>query len=189
MGGGLEVSPIVPPSRTFCPASPSLQWVPWASVPHLPGLQVWPADPRYYAPLRLPRLRLGVLRWSLVRRYPGVIRFFTPSQVTGPRHPAGLGGFLPRFPDPAIPKERRGSPKFPSDPSDDMPRSQTPVVSWALALAHPGLLPSGAWKPSAFPSLRGGISCGPQLYQFRGSITRPATSLPLAPRLHYWLST
>ena len=39
MVGGLEVSPIVPPSRTFCPASPSLQWVPWASVPHLPGRQ------------------------------------------------------------------------------------------------------------------------------------------------------
>jgi hypothetical protein len=34
-----------------------------------------------------------------------------------------------------------------------MPRSQTPVVSCALALAHPGLLPSGHWKPSAFPSV------------------------------------
>ncbi len=45
MVGGLEVSPIVPPSRTFCPASPSLQWVPWASVPHLPGLQALARSP------------------------------------------------------------------------------------------------------------------------------------------------
>ena len=32
-----------------------------------------------------------------------------------------------------------------------MPRSQTPVVSWTLALAPPGLLPSGHCTPSAFP--------------------------------------
>ena len=34
-------------------------------------------------------------------------------------------------------KETIGSPKFPSYPSEDMPRSQTPVVSCALAcIAH-----------------------------------------------------
>src|SRR5713101_1780211 len=41
------------------------------------------------------------------------------------------------------------SPTFPRSPSEDMPRSQTPVVSHALALSHPGLLPSGACPPSA----------------------------------------
>lgn len=46
-------------------------------------------------------------------------------------------------------KERGGSPKFPSSPSEDMPRSQTPVVSCALAITHPGLLPSSHWTPSA----------------------------------------
>jgi hypothetical protein len=50
-------------------------------------------------------------------------------------------------------KETGGSPKFPSYPYRDMPRSQTPVVSWALAMSRPGLLPSGQWKPSAFPSI------------------------------------
>jgi hypothetical protein len=50
-------------------------------------------------------------------------------------------------------KETDGSPKFPRDPYRDMPRSQTPVVSWALAMSRPGLLPSGQWKPSAFPSI------------------------------------
>jgi hypothetical protein len=50
-------------------------------------------------------------------------------------------------------KETGGSPKFPSSPSGDMPRSQTPVVSCPLAIARSGLLPSGQWKPSAFPSI------------------------------------
>ena len=34
-------------------------------------------------------------------------------------------------------KETFGSPKFPSYPSEDMPRSQTPVVSCALACIAP----------------------------------------------------
>ena len=54
MVGDLEVSPIYPPNRTVCPASPSLQWVAWASLPHLP---------RYCAPLRLPAVLLGPLRF------------------------------------------------------------------------------------------------------------------------------
>ena len=77
--------------------------------------------------------------------------------------PAGLGAWSKR-PDTArafghpvpqsgsLVKEPGGSPKFPSSPCEDMPRSQTPVVSCALAIAHPGLLPSSACKLSAFPS-------------------------------------
>ena len=52
----------------------------------------------------------------------------------------------------SVVKETGGSPTFPSSPSEDMPRSPTPVVSCALAIAHPGLLPSGACTPSAFLS-------------------------------------
>jgi len=49
----LNVSPVVPLSRVSCPASPSLQWVPWASVPHLLAtIPSW--QHRYYALLRLP---------------------------------------------------------------------------------------------------------------------------------------
>jgi len=51
-------------------------------------------------------------------------------------------------------KETIGSPKFPSHPSECMPRSQTPVVSCTLALSRPGLLPSGHCTPSAFPRCR-----------------------------------
>ena len=108
----LGVSPIFPPSRTLCPASPSLQWVPWASVPHLPGSTAQHSNHRYYAPLRLPIALFGFLRSSLVTRYL------------------------------ASRKETMGSPKFPSYPFGYMPCSQTPVVSRTLALAYPGLLPS-----------------------------------------------
>jgi hypothetical protein len=47
-----------------------------------------------------------------------------------------------------------GSPTFPRHSGESLPRSQTPVVSWTLALAHPGRLPSGHCTPSAFPSLQ-----------------------------------
>ena len=40
-------------------------------------------------------------------------------------------------------KETVGSLKFPGYPHEYMPWSQTPVVSWTLALSHPRLLPSG----------------------------------------------
>jgi hypothetical protein len=85
-------------------------------------------------------------------------------------HPVPLSGH--------VIKETGGSPKFPSYPYGCMPRSQTPVVSSTLAIPRPGLLPSGACKPSAFPSipLEGYPLC-PRLYTFRGSITRPASSL------------
>src|SRR6266581_4372336 len=49
----------------------------------------------------------------------------------------------------SVVKETDGSPKFPSSPSEDMPRSQTPVVSSILATTHPGLLPASACTPSA----------------------------------------
>ncbi len=34
---GPESLPYFPPGKTLYPASPSLQWVPWTSVPHLTG--------------------------------------------------------------------------------------------------------------------------------------------------------
>ena len=57
--GELTVSPLVPARGTLCSTLPSLPWVPWASVPHLP---------RYYATLRLPPYPSRVA--SLVARFP-----------------------------------------------------------------------------------------------------------------------
>lgn len=124
MVGELEVSPICPPSRTVCPASPSLQWVAWASLPHLP---------RYCAPLRLPPIPLRSLR---LRSLPNTL----PASSVCVPYGSFMGGSLPSTPGLLVnrypsssgseDKEIGGSPKFPSFPSDDMLRSpQTPVVS------------------------------------------------------------
>jgi hypothetical protein len=84
------------------------------------------------------------LRASPVRGVPvGLVAWLKrPDRARAFDHPVPHSGSLV--------KETGGSPKFPSSPCADMPRSQTPVVSCALALAHPGLLPSSACKPSAF---------------------------------------
>jgi hypothetical protein len=78
MVGGLKVPPIGPCSRTLYPASPSLQWVPWVSVPHLLRLNLGSSS-RYYAPLRLPTAPLVVLRLSLVPRYLACFLWFRVS--------------------------------------------------------------------------------------------------------------
>jgi hypothetical protein len=99
---------------------------------------------------------LRSLRWSLASRYlVRLVRSCCPLRAPGlgeaPRPHQGF--WAPGPPFRACDKETEGSPKFPRYPSGCMPRSPTPVVSCALALAHPGLLPSGHWKPSAFPAV------------------------------------
>ena len=127
-----------------CPTSPSLPWVAWVSLPHLP---------RYYATLRLPPVPLGVLHLSLVPRYLACFRCLWPPsrardlEESTHDHARAFGHPVPH--SGLCVKETVGSPKFPSFPSEDMPRSQTPMVSCALAIARPGLLPSSACKPSA----------------------------------------
>ena len=96
---------------------------------------------------------------SLVARHPDTL---PASMVCGVPEGLVTRGKLQATPGPlvtrsphsgSVVKETDGSPTFPSSPSEDMPRSQTPVVSCTLAIAHTGLLPSGHWKPSAFPSI------------------------------------
>jgi hypothetical protein len=105
------------------------------------------------------------LRAPLVRGVPGGLVAWSkrPDSARAFGHPVPHSGHMV--------KETGGSPKFPSSPSEDMPRSQTPVVSCVLAIAHAGLRPSGQWTPSALP---------PRSI-FRGSITRPTFSLHPAP--------
>ncbi len=60
----LGVSSIVPARNTLYPASPSLQWVPWAnSSPPSRFRCCW--NHRYYDPLRLPNVCLRIVRYSL----------------------------------------------------------------------------------------------------------------------------
>src|SRR5262247_24159 len=91
--------------------------------------------------LRLPPALLGVLRLSLVPRYLACFpRSWCPCRARGqakaPGHARAFGHPVPHS-GPLV-KETDGSPKFPSSPCEAMPRSQTPVVSCALAKAHPG---------------------------------------------------
>src|SRR5439155_5385345 len=86
---------------------------------------------------------------------PVSVRASGPSQarhlVETPKPRQGLWSPGPPFRE--CDTETEGSPTFPSYPGEDMPRSETPVVSCVLALPHAGLLPSGHWKPSAFLSV------------------------------------
>ena len=131
-------------------------------------------------------------RRSLPDTLPASARSWYPlrahARVEAPDHARAFGRPVPQSGNRV--KERGGSPKVPSYPSGCMPRSQTPVVSCPLALAHAGLLPSGACTPSAFLSVPPGeIAFCPRLYTFRGSITRPASSLTPASYAHCWAGT
>jgi len=54
-------------------------------------------------------------------------------------------------------KENDGSPKFPSYPGEYMPRSKTPVVHEALAMARLTLLPSARWHGVGVPAHTGAV--------------------------------
>jgi hypothetical protein len=146
--GELEVSPLVPARGTLCSTSPSLPWVPWASVPHLH---------RYYATLRLPPCPSRVA--SLVARFPipcALLSFVVSPQGSLPGRSAQTapGPLVTRSPIPGISSRRQVA----------LPSSRVPPVKtcpalrprWCPAhspLSHTGLLPSGACKPSALTSI------------------------------------
>ena len=99
---------------------------------------------------------LGVLRVSRVPRYRAYFRcswcpVWARRLVAAPGRRQGLWSPGPLFR--AWRLETGGSPTFPRSPSEDLPRSQTPVVSSVRAIPHPGLLPSSVCTPSAFPSI------------------------------------
>jgi hypothetical protein len=64
-----------------------------------------------------------------------------------------------------------GSPTFPRDPSDDMPRSQTPVVSCALTSVAPRIGAFRRWQAVGF-------------YRDTAAALLLTTTLPLSGRKH-----
>jgi len=67
-------------------------------------------------------------------------------------------------------------------------------LRWCRDVCHntPRLSPSSRSKLSAFPATITGYPCfpyGPQLYNFRRSVTRPTHSLHLASYTPYWICT
>jgi hypothetical protein len=132
------------PGFTFPPVGPLGLGSPPSRPFHYLGL-------RYYDPLRLPLLHLGSLRF---RSIPDTLR--APAFVR--LSPSGGGALLsapgrsciPVCPSRCPPQGDGGPLEFPDYPCVCMPRSRTPVVSSRLAMSSPGLVPSGAVKPSAF---------------------------------------
>src|SRR5262245_37239905 len=155
-----SLSCIVPPG-TLCPTSPSLPWVAWASLPQVQ---------RYYATLRLPPVLLGVLRWSLVPRYLACFpRSWSPRRARGlveaPSPRQGL--WSPGPPLRACVQGHRWLSQVPESPlCRHAPLSDPGGV---LRTRH------SAPRTTAFQSLE---TVGfPPRYPFRGSITRPVSSL------------
>ena len=113
---------------------------------------------RYYDLLRLPQAHPRFVRSSLSA--PGTLHTRLLSCPWGKKKARISGGVIAsyapgswiRFPHRDLYKETNGSPEFPRQPCECMPWSQTPVVTSTLAIACPGLLPSGFLRPSAFTS-------------------------------------
>ena len=160
LASSVSLSCIVP-TGTLCPTSPSLQWVAWVSLPHLQ---------RYYATLRRPPGPLGVLRLSLVPRY-----LACSSRSWCPRRARGLV---------EAPSPRQGL-WSPGPPVRDVRQgarglSQVPEFPlWTHApLSDPGGVLGTRQSAPGTAAFRPLNTVGsPRRYLFRGSITRPASSL------------
>ncbi len=158
--------PVFPASNALYPTLPSLRWVAWASLPHLPGRS---SDPRYYARLRLPVVLLDALcsrsatdtllvpfvRVPFPARYRSGTFALTPGLLGLSRY--AFSGFFTRkhlvLPS-AVLSTVEG---FPGYPLELMPCSSTPVVSYTLALSRLGLLPSASLTASAFTPVYSGV--------------------------------
>jgi len=163
-------------------------------VPHLPSrsLTLSRNGHRYYAPLRLPNVHLGFVRYSL--SLPDTLTAPLDScpffRLAGSRDAAcrRQGSCIPDSPSPGASSRKHS----------DLPSSRVTPVSTCPALRPrwcppcspsrgPGLLPSVRIKAVGFPSGTApeGYPSGPRLYIFRGSTTRPAPSLHPASDARY----
>jgi hypothetical protein len=136
---------------------PSLLPVPRSARPRLPsGGSLGPHFPTFSGTMLGYDCPVSVSGRFACRSLPDTLS--APSICVPPRGSLVVGSCLPapglllsRYPcsSGASDKETPGSPKFPSSPSDAMPRSQTPVGSRSLARAWAGLLPSARSTASA----------------------------------------
>jgi hypothetical protein len=152
MRSGLWVPVIVPPDTSLSPASPSLQWVPWVSVPHLLGFScslpsVLCSAKTTVAPSRIAshaRSRPDTLYPPCVLRPSGRCR-----RCAVPARRLAL--LVLRRASPVSAQGDHGPLEFPGYPCAYMPRSRTPVVSPRLAFASPGLVAFRRSQTVGFP--------------------------------------
>ncbi len=179
---------------TFGPVSPALPWVPWAVVPPRPGLRLAGRPSGRGSTTTASRPSRPASRGAGGASPWPAAPLWVPSPARGRREAAcpRQGAWSPG--SPPLPGNRvqatTGAPTCPSAPCDDLPRAQTPVVSWWLRRGAPR---TAAFRPLhtvgvPLPPAEGSPH-GPPLYQFRSSLTRPVTGLPLAPRRHGWWRT
>jgi hypothetical protein len=117
-----------------------------------------PSGRRYYDPLRLPLHHLRSLRFALDPRYLACTRSFVSLSARRRarcRPSRRLAAFVFRL---AVPGPRRKELAVLSSsqatPVRTCPARRLRWCPFRLALASPGLLPSGAARPSAFPGSR-----------------------------------
>jgi len=176
---------LFPPGSALCPASPSLQRVPWVSVPRLLGFSCFQPSVLCSAKTTASPSRVA----SPQARFP--IPCAHPLSVRVPLRLASRVGCAQSTPGlfciPVCLSRCRaqgdgGSLKFPDYPCVGMPRSQTPGVSSPLALALPGPQPSGWYRPSAFAGVHPLILMDHD-YQYFGAQSRGL------PTRYTWLHT
>jgi len=144
---------------------------------------------RYYDPLRLPLHLPGSLRYMLAHRYLASLPFVRLLQAGGRPPPCTRPSSIPIAPiSVSLTRSWRPSrvPRLPL--STHAPLA---VVGGVLpfSIAPTGLMPSSNSKLSAFPVTITGYPCypyGPQLYDFRRSVTRPTHSLHRALHTTSW---
>lgn len=104
-----------------------------------------------------------------------------------PPHARGFGQPVPLHLRLALTRKPQTLPSFRVTLLRTCPALRPRWCRSTLALSHRGLLPSAASKASAFPQTCAQgyprFPAGPQLYTFRGSMTRPARSLHPASHL------
>ena len=135
---GLYVPAVVLSVETSYPASPSLQWVAWVSLPHHPG-QVTFCQSVLCSAATANRPSWVASLFTIASHYLSLLLFLCVpflARSLGSKLPACARALVLRqypFSSGISRKETTGSPEFLSYPFRHMPRSLTPVVSCLLA--------------------------------------------------------
>jgi hypothetical protein len=137
--------------------SPALQWVPWALVPHLPGLGLAPrpsvqcftttaSRPSHITSLGASDVIPGPLP-------PCVFRCRLADGGKRHVHARALAHPVPLVFRDIVTRRPLALPSSRVPPLMTCPALRPRWCPRSLPLTHPGLLPAGACKPSAFPSI------------------------------------
>ena len=170
-------------------SEPSLPWVPWVSVPHVPGFSAIGTILDYDCPWFIP----GCFALSLAHPapccFPMVCIPSSGSLVAGNTHSAPGPFGKPVVLTPAMcGREAVGSPKFPSYPYEYMPcPHQTPVVPFLTChvVEKVCCLPPGEKRRLSLPRV-GGLSLRTTTNHISGlnltacTLTTPGTEHPIA---------